>query len=348
MFFRVVTAVVAVTTFLTGAKASEPEVSAASAILIDVDSERVLWSKNAQKQSLIASTTKIMTALIVAQKCDLHQIIRVSDEAVGVEGSSIGLYRGEQISVEALLYGMMLRSGNDAAAALAIHCAGSIADFSCMMNQKASEIGLHDTNFTNPHGLDAEDHYSTAYDLARLTAYALKDPVFRQVVSTKTIIFGDRTFTNHNKLLWQYDGAIGVKTGYTRSAGRILVSAAERDDRLLVAVTINAPDDWRDHSKMLDYGFEAYHSFCAIHSGEAVAQVPVMYGASEYACVSVKDDVFCAVGADERVSVDIQLPSVCFPPVSAGDKAGVAIIMINGKPERTVPLIWMRTVLEGA
>lgn len=233
-----------------------PSVSAKSAILYDCTASRVLYEKNADCQSLIASTTKIMTGLLVSERCNLADVVEIPAEAVGVEGSSLYLKPGETLTVEDLLYGLMLQSGNDAAVALAIHCGGSVEEFVALMNQKAAELQLTGTHFANPNGLDDAENYATARDLAVLTQYALDNPVFAQVVRTKTATLGgNRAVTNHNKLLWRYDGCIGVKTGFTRAAGRILVSAAERDGRRLVVVTIGASDDWNDHTKLLDYGF---------------------------------------------------------------------------------------------
>ncbi len=236
--------------------AEPPSVSAQSAILYDCTASRVLYEKNADKKALIASTTKIMTGLLIAEQCDLDEDVSIPEEAVGVEGSSLYLKNGEVLSVGDLLYGLMLQSGNDAAVALAIHCGGSVEAFVSMMNEKADELHLSGAHFANPNGLDDEGNYATARDLALLTQYALENETFAEVVSTKTATLGgNRAVTNHNKLLWRYDGCIGVKTGFTRAAGRILVSAAERDGRRLVAVTIGAPDDWNDHTKLLDYGF---------------------------------------------------------------------------------------------
>ena len=199
--------------------AAAPNDSAHSAVLVDAATGRVLYEKNADACSLIASTTKIMTALIICEQCDLQDIVTVPAEAVGVEGSSLALTAGEKLTVEALLYGMMLRSGNDAAAALAIYSAGSIPAFAEKMNRRAAELGLRGTHFENPHGLDADTHYSTARDLARLACAALKNADLRRIVGTKTITVGGRALTNHNKLLWRYPGATGVKTGYTKKPG---------------------------------------------------------------------------------------------------------------------------------
>ena len=233
----------------------EPALSARSAILMDADSGEILLSLRAQERSLIASTTKIMTAFLICEGESLDRAVSVPDEAVGIEGSSMYLRRGETLTVRDLLYGMMLHSGNDAAAALAIVHSGSLSRFTALMNRRAWELGLQETHFTNPHGLDSEDNYSTASDLALLTRAALRNEAFRTVVSAKSAVCAGRTLTNHNKLLWRVEGCIGVKTGYTRKAGRILVSAAERGGRMLIAVTICDPDDWRDHRALYDYGF---------------------------------------------------------------------------------------------
>ena len=235
--------------------AAAPAISAKRAVVLDAATGRVLFDHHAEARAGMASTTKIMTGLLVAETCALDAPVEIPPEAVGVEGSSLSLEAGEVLRVETLLYGLLLHSGNDAAAALAIYCDGSVEAFADRMNRRAWELGLWDTHFVNPHGLDAEGHYSTALDLARLAAAAMENEVFRQVVSTKTIVLEGRSFTNHNKLLWQYDGADGVKTGYTQATGRILVSSAVRDGRRLIAVTMDDGNDWADHAALLDYGF---------------------------------------------------------------------------------------------
>ena len=208
-----------------------------------------------KRRALIASTTKIMTGLLVCEAGELDRTVTVPDAAVGLEGSSMYLKKDETLTRRDLLYGMMLHSGNDAALTLAISVSGSEGAFVRQMNLRARALGLTQTHFANPHGLDSGENYSTALDLAHLAQAALQNAQLRAVVSTKTAVCAGRTLTNHNKLLWRYDGCIGVKTGYTRHAGRILVSAAERDGRMLIAVTISDPDDWRDHTALLDYGF---------------------------------------------------------------------------------------------
>ncbi len=235
--------------------APPPQVSAKSAALLDGTTGEFLYEKNGDQRALIASTTKIMTGLLVCEAGDLGRTVTVPETAAGTEGSSMYLKSGETLTRRELLYGMMLHSGNDAALTLAISVSGSEAAFVRQMNWRACALNLTQTHFANPHGLDSGENYSTALDLARLAQAALQNEQFRAVVSTKTITCAGRTLTNHNKLLWRYDGCIGVKTGYTRHAGRILVSAAERGGRMLIAVTISDPDDWRDHVSLLDYGF---------------------------------------------------------------------------------------------
>lgn len=237
---------------------------ARAASLIDVNSGRILYSHRGDERMLIASLTKIMTAIIALEYGKLDDIVKVSPAAYGKEGSSIYLRLGEEMSLHHLLYGLMLRSGNDAAVAIAEHVGGSIEGFAFLMNQKAQELGMTNTNFTNPHGLDDPNHYSTANDLAKLTAYALKNEQFQEIVKTKVKRVPnpndpwDYIWHNKNKMLNLYEGADGVKTGYTKAAGRGLVSSATRGGRQLVVVTLNDPVDWADHAKLLDYGFEHF------------------------------------------------------------------------------------------
>lgn len=262
-----------------GCVLAAPGISAQKAILVDALSGQVFFERDADSRSLIASTTKIMTALIICERCDLDQVVQIPRQAVGIEGSSLYLREGEKVTVEQLLYGLMLRSGNDAAAALALHCAGSMEAFAEKMNEKAAELGMTNSHFCNPHGLDAEDHYATARDLSILAIAAMENETLRRIASTKSISFAERSLVNHNKLLWRYEGAIGIKTGYTKAAGRILVSAAERNGRRLVCVSINAPNDWSDHAALLDDGFRRFE-LRRIAAGERAAQVQLLSGAT--------------------------------------------------------------------
>lgn len=341
-------AVIAAVLLLHGQIHAAPVVSAQSAILIDAKTGRVLWEHSADKRSLIASTTKIMTGLLIAEECELEAEVLIPDEAVGIEGSSLHLSAGDIRTVEELLYGTMLHSGNDAAAVLALYCGGSISNFVKKMNRKAQELDLQDTHFANPHGLDSAENYSTARDLARLTAYAMKNEGFRSTVSAKSVTFGSRTYTNHNKLLWRYPGAIGVKTGYTMSAGRILVSCAERDGRCLIAVTINDPNDWRDHATMLDYGFSFYSNKVVAASCEVEAAVPVIGGSERYARAVLREDYSYPVSAEENVVLEYRTPAFVYPPVMAGEPAGELAVLIDGNQIAVLPLCWKYSVLEGA
>ncbi|MED1724157.1 D-alanyl-D-alanine carboxypeptidase family protein [Brevibacillus parabrevis] len=244
------------------AQTAQPSLSAEGAALIDVASGRILYSKNGTKKMRIASLTKTMTAIVAIEMGKLDDQVTVPPEAVGVEGSSIYLKRSEKLTLEELLYGLMLRSGNDAAVTIATHIGGSVPGFTYMMNEKAAMIGMEHTNFTNPHGLDdSNQHYSTAEDMAKLSAYALRNPVFRQIVSTKVKDISwegeqwDRRLLNKNKMLHLYNGADGVKTGYTKLAKRCLAASATREGRQLATITLNASDDWNDSAKLLDYGF---------------------------------------------------------------------------------------------
>ena len=234
-------------------RAEAVQLSAAAAILMDADSGEVLYEKDAARKMRIASTTKIMTALVVLEHARLTDTITVTGDHM-VEGSSMYLKPGEVVTVEELLYGLMLCSGNDAALALA-DCCGGLETFVAAMNDKAATLGMTGTSFANPNGLDDENHYSTARDMAVLAAYAAENPTFRRICSTRTATVGGRTMTNHNKLLTQVEGCIGMKTGYTRAAGRTLVSCAEREGRRLVAVTLCDGNDWADHKALYEMGF---------------------------------------------------------------------------------------------
>ena len=234
-------------------RAEALQVSASSAVLMDADSGVLFYEKDAGRRMGIASTTKIMTALVALERAKLTDTITVTASHM-VEGSSMYLKPGETVTVEELLYGLMLCSGNDAALALA-DCCGGLDAFVQAMNEKAAALGMKDTSFANPNGLDDENHYSTARDMAVLAAYAAEDPTFRRICSTKTATVGGRSMTNHNKLLRQIEGCIGMKTGYTKAAGRTLVSCAERDGRCLVAVTLCDGNDWADHKALYEQGF---------------------------------------------------------------------------------------------
>jgi D-alanyl-D-alanine carboxypeptidase len=254
---------IAALAFSTTVQASEaPGVSARAAAVIDVDTNQLLYEKNADQRMLIASLTKVMTAIVALEHDSIADVVTVDQDSYGKEGSSIYLQLGQKISLENLLYGLMLRSGNDAASAIAKHVGGSEAGFVAMMNDTARYIGMRNTHFANPHGLDAPEHYSTARDMALLTAYAMMNPTFREIVKTpyKRITYDDQhvsyLWRNKNKMLRLFEGADGVKTGFTKRAGRCLISSATRDGKQIVVVTLKASSDWVDHRHLLQYGFQ--------------------------------------------------------------------------------------------
>lgn len=319
-------------------------ISAQSAILIDSTSGRAIFEKDADKKSLIASTTKIMTALVICERCNVLDRIRVPKEAVGIEGSSMYLREGEILTIQELLYGLMLHSGNDAAVALAIYCAGTVEEFSQLMNDKARTLGLKNTHFENPNGLDSPNHYSTARDLATLASYAMKNPIFEKIVSTKTITVGERTLRNHNKLLWLLEGADGVKTGYTKAAGRILVSSAKRNGRRLVAVTVNDPNDWKDHQKQMESAFEQYSPQVLISAGDNLGSVEVAGGEEGSVQIIAEHSFSYPLSANESVQIYLPAPGFVYAPVAENQKAGYAQIYLNDERIGVVALVYGQTV----
>ena len=311
--------------------------SAQSAVLIDARDGRVLYEKDADTPRPMASTTKIMTAVVALESCDVNEIIEIADEAVGVEGSSIYLQKGERMTLLELLYALLLQSANDAAVAIAVGVGGSVGNFADMMNEKAMSLGLTSTHFENPNGLDADGHVTTAHELALLTAYALKNPTFAEIVATyKRKISGPdgtvRLVVNHNKLLNMYDGCVGVKTGFTKKSGRCLVSAACRESLTLVSVTLSAPDDWRDHTAMLNYGYENYCCEILCDEGGFIEALPVVGGVQDSLLCANCDYVAATLPRDHgEITVDVQLPQMIYAPVSAGDIVGHVTYKCDGK-----------------
>ena len=313
--------------------------SAVSAIVIETSGNTVIYEKNAYKRMPMASTTKIMTALCAIEAGNIDRTVTVDDRAVGIEGSSIYLANNERLTIRELLYGLMLNSGNDAAMAIACAVSGSPEEFAVLMNQTAQRIGAKNTNFENPSGLDGKNHYTTAYDLAIITSYAMKIPVFKQIVSTykKTIPNGDKDYDrqlkNHNKLLNMYEGCTGVKTGYTKKCGRCLVSSAKRDNVELVAVTLNDGDDWNDHIKMLDYGFENVVNKQVVKKGEYIATLPVKDGQQQYVKLVADSDINVTLKTNENCNVEIKydMQQNAMAPVNYGSVFGKMHVFVNGK-----------------
>ena len=306
-------------------------VSAQRAIVMDAATGRVLYEKDADSRSLIASTTKIMTALIVCERCNVRDRVKIPKEAVGIEGSSMYLREGEVLTVQELLYGLMLHSGNDAAVALAIWCGGTVEGFVELMNDKAHLLRLDSTHFANPNGLDHPEHYATARDLAVLAAYAMENPIFAQTVSTKSITVAGRSLRNHNKLLWQVEGADGVKTGFTKAAGRILVSSACREGRRLIAVTINDPNDWLDHKALLEEGFSRFEMRQIVAAGDCLGIAEVPGGTENAVEILASEDFFYPLAKEETAEVVLPGTGFIYAPVAQGQDAGCAHICIDGK-----------------
>ena len=308
------------------------ETSAQSAILINADTFSVIYSKNSEQKLPMASTTKIMTGLLLAeQNCD-DKIITTTKEMVYVEGSSMGLKVGDTISFGDLLYGIMLPSGNDAANTAAIAISGSVEKFAEKMNGKVAEFGLHNTNFVTPSGLDAEGHYTTAYDLSVITAYAMRNESFAKAAASKSktvTISGNKvTLTNHNKLLKMYDGVIGVKTGYTSRSGRCLVSAAKRGNTTLIAVTLNDKNDWQDHIDMLNYGFKNTED--TLIFPKCSNKLPLL-SANENHIELEFEPLNIGVSTDEDITYKVFLPQVVTAPICNGDVIGYTEFYANGR-----------------
>ena len=298
--------------------------SARGAILIDAHSGRVLFSQNASMQLPMASTTKIMTALVVVENADLDEIVVVDRATTGVEGSSIYLKPGEMITVRDLLYGLLLESGNDAALTLAVHVGGSEEEFVVMMNERAAALDLQSTSFQNPHGLDGERHFTTAHELAIMATAMLSHPELAEIASTPNAKIAGRSMSNSNKMLHRFDGADGVKTGFTRRSGRCLVSSATRDGQTLIAVTLNAGNDWNDHTAMLNYGFSTYKlrqyaTYNTVHS-----TIPVIGGVWHEVDLVVAECLkfpFTDTEASDY-TITVQVPRFVYAGVERGDIAG--------------------------
>lgn len=318
--------------------------SAEGMVLINADTLEVLDSENADKRLPMASTTKLMTALLVAENCDIECEIVTTKEMVTVEGSSMGLLEGDKVSFYALLVGMMLPSGNDAANTAAIAVAGSVSNFAEMMNRRAKEIGMHNTNFVTPSGLDDKEHFSTAYDMALLAAEVLKNSVLRRIVASEklTVSYGNppykRTLYNHNKLLSRYEFAIGLKTGYTKKSGRCLVSAAQKDGSTVIAVTLNAPDDWSDHERLLEQGLTLLKSTDMTYDVSKV-KIPLV-GADECDVEVETPDFLCGMTDDPKYEIThkIEHEPFLYAPISHGQTVGSVDYYCNGKLIRSMPL----------
>lgn len=328
-----------------GAQAAEVDNGAVCAILVEADSGRVLYEKNAHERRDIASITKLLTALVAVESSpDLSRVVTVEGAWLnGAEGSSIYLAAGEQLTLETLLYGMLLESGNDAAQAVAGCCAGDVETFVEWMNLRAKDLGMEDSHFTNPSGLSDEEHYSTAYDMAQCARACMGNETVAKIVGARSITLEGRTFVNHNKLLDMYDGCVGMKTGYTRKAGRTLVSCAQRDGMRLIAVTLSDGNDWEDHMALYDYGFSTYarrplgapeERYALPVTGSLVRFVPVQ----PIICPSYP------LAEGETVTAVPDLPRSVEAPVQEGGIAGKVDYYVGQTCVGSVYLIYARSV----
>ena len=306
--FVLLTAFLSVKTTFASAQSYAPNSTAE--IVMEVDSNRVIHEKNAHEKKYMASTTKILTAITVIENCDLNSKVAVGNETVGIEGSSIYLRAGEVLTVKELLYGLMLRSGNDCAETLAVFCSGSIKDFALLMNKTAEKIGSKNSNFVNPHGLHDDNHYTTAYDLALISCYAMKNDNFREIVGTKSVKISNslgenqRLLINKNKMLKNLEGETGIKTGYTKKAGRCLVSSCMRDGVEYVSVVLNCGPMFERSTELLNSAFKNYSVKRIVDSENILAFIPIN-GSDEECAVGIKKDILLPLTEIESDNLDI-------------------------------------------
>ncbi len=317
--------------------------SAKGAVLLNGDTGEILWEQNSEKRLPMASTTKIMTGLLLCENGGLEKEITVSDEMVRVEGTSMGLLAGDRVTLHDLLYGLMLSSGNDAANVIAYTLGGSVNGFVKLMNQKAEELGLKNTHFDTPSGLDGDTHYTSAYDLASLARYALNNEDFAKAVSSKSAVlnYGNppyrRTLTNHNKMLKIFDGAIGVKTGFTKKSGRCLVSAAKRDGEYVIAVTLSDPNDWKDHTAMLEYGFDKI-KLTEVSPDIKQYSLPVIGSDTQSIDIKLEPQVF-STSKSEEITCQVKLPSFVYAPLASDEKIGSVSYKSGDEIIKEVPIL---------
>ncbi|MBQ9544864.1 MAG: D-alanyl-D-alanine carboxypeptidase [Clostridia bacterium] len=334
-----------------------PSVSAQAYCLMDALDGSVILERSSHERLPMASTTKIMTALCVIRSCDPDGIVTVDKRAAGTEGSSVYLAALEKISVRELLFALLLESANDAAVALAIHVGGSEEEFAALMNSTALSLGLEDTHFVNASGLPADGHYSSAYDLALIMRECLKEPLFCSISSSKTHrspLSGSkyRYFSNHNRLLWRYGFCTAGKTGYTREAGRCLVSSAEKDGVKLICSTICDPDDWNDHVSLFEHGFSLYDPVELCAAGELKRNVSVVGSEENFVSVVNREGLTLFLREDKNVDVVFELPFFLYAPVRAYSSSdpnvplpvGRAVFWINGEKIGSVELYPERDV----
>jgi len=343
---------------LSQAKAAEPpQISAKAAILLDAKTGQILYDKKGNLRCAPASTTKILTAIIALESGRLDDEVKVSARAAGTGGSSMYLYAGQTITLRELLAGLMLRSGNDAAVAIAEHLAGSTEEFVNLMNRKAYQLGAYNSHFCNPNGLSAPGHYSTAFDLAWMSRYALANPTFAEIVRTKETSIEwldtkghvhDKNLRNTNKLLWMLEDADGVKTGTTGEAGPCLVSSATRGNQKLIAVVLHDHSRWYDSMKLLKYGFDNFELYDYAEQNDVLSALAVEQGVLEAidAIVSAPAAIVINNGDRQYITVEVDLPEKIKAPVYKGQKVGEIVFYVRDKTVKTVDLIAGQEVAE--
>jgi D-alanyl-D-alanine carboxypeptidase (penicillin-binding protein 5/6) len=324
-----------------------PELTAKSAIVMEASTGKVLYSRNASERRYPASTTKIITLITALEYGNLDDNVVASPNAATTEGSSLWLSPGEQLKLRDMLYGIMLVSGNDATVAVAEHISGSVEGFAKLMTEKAHALGAVNSNFVNTSGLPDERHYTTAYDLAIITAYGYKNPLFTQIVSTKNKIIPwpgkehDRDLYNENRMLWLYDGANGVKTGYTDAAGRCLVSAANRNGIQIVAIVLDSERMWDDSIKLLDYGFAQLKQVPVITKGDILKTVKIKEGKASNVKLLAANDIILPIADNEhdKFTTVVEAPAKITAPIAIGQKLGTVKIMYNNVEVANTDLI---------
>ena len=317
--------------------------SAKSYCLMDADTGNILSCASEAVRMPMASTTKIMTCLVALEHADFNETVKVDAKAVGIEGSSVYLTAGEELTLLDLLHALMLESANDAAVAIAMHVSGSEEGFCSLMNEKAQSLGLVNTHFANPHGLHCDDHYSTAEDLCILMSYAMRDTAFAEITSTRTKTIpapggNSRYLSNHNRLLRSFDACIGGKTGYTKTAGRCLVTAAEEKGKMLVCATLGDPDDWSDHKNLYLFGFSQYEERLVARDGELLYSLPVVGGISDTCVISNPSSITLPLLKEDLVVVSVEAPHFLYAPVKEGEYVGDAVVKVNGSAQLRMPL----------
>ena len=330
--------------------AQEVDCAASSAIVVEARNGTVLLAHNADEERPMASTTKIMTALLALEEGELTDTVTAGPHAFGVPGTSIYLSQGEQLTLEEMLYGLMLASGNDAAVAIAEHVGGTVADFCARMTERARELGCTHTVFLTPHGLPMEGHYTTARELAMIAREAMTHPTFRKIVSTARATIPwegrsyDRILNNKNKLLANYPGATGIKTGYTRAAGRCLVSGAQREGMEIICVVLNCPDWFQVSAALMDDAFERYSWAPMLAQGEQVREMPVALSGGEILRVVAGEPLGGAVLKDSLPALEIELPDALEAPIARGQLLGTARMIGQDGAIAEVPLVAERAV----